>query len=435
MGMNARLADMGGGARSALARLLDELPPDDDGARLFHAAAPPLDPATRQAAELALEEHWALRSLRRERREQILAVAVGAAPTTTAPPLPRVRRGRRTITPAELALAAADRVTIADVVHLAGAYDLAGRDAIALLDALDAGDAPAALPALGERRTLRRDGVAAQLVVAAARAFTLHAALPVQVEGAAAAGPADPGAAAPDAGGGGEGGGDAGDAGDAGDGPRPPAEPADADPRADESLLHRLLHLAALAEIGRRRADWLRWLAARAPALAARPCAAPLLAAPVPDAPVDAACPWDVRYRALVVAAWVAVLPRSGPSGLDDAMELLARLREERAVREEAWLDGLARDHGEAAVMRARFTLFALGHLADAAVETLLFLRHGETYADPRTVDHIVDVRLRLAREAAAGDLQWDALLVWLREAVRLVIARRSPQLEMAVGE
>jgi hypothetical protein len=144
------------------------------------------------------------------------------------------------------------------------------------------------------------------------------------------------------------------------------------------------------------------------------------------------AVPWDLRCRSLVVAVWMEVLRRSGPSGLDDAMALLARLREEREAAEGPWLAAVEQAGGEVAAARANFTLFALGHLADAAVDTLLYLRHGSAHVDRRTLERTLRLRLNLAREAAAGDLQWDGLLAWLGEAARLVIARRTPQLEIA---
>ena len=414
---------------------------------------PDLDPDLRPAAEAALDEHWALHSLRRARRDEIMAAAEArhveltrrsglplADPTGSAmgqpmgesmsvpvsepraaPALPaaaagvpaagpaRRSRGRGPITPPP------SRVTDADVVHLAGAYDLAGRDAIIRLEGRARAGVPE--PADDDPRPTTR----LELALAANRAYVLQAVLPIQGAAGAARG------GAPDAARG-----------------------------EDEGVLHRLLLLAALAEVGHRRADWLRWLEQRTPELATRATLAPVVApasvgatslhrwdtagaTEATDATDDAASPgtpvampWDLRCRSLVVAVWMEVLRRSGPSGLDDAMALLARLREEREAAEGPWLAAVEQAGGEVAAARANFTLFALGHLADAAVDTLLYLRHGSAHVDRRTLERTLRLRLNLAREAAAGDLQWDGLLAWLGEAARLVIARRTPQLEIA---
>lgn len=358
--------------------------------------ATPPDAEQLQTAEAALDEHWALHSLRRPRRAEILAAAESRhatltgrpAPAPLLPPADRIappsRRGRGAPPPPI-------RVADADVVHLAGAYDLAGRDAILRLEA--------------HRRTAPAEDdddapprAAVELTLAASRAYALQAVLPLHGAAGAATG------AAPD-------------------GSR----------SEDEGVLHRLLLLAALAEVGQRRADWLRWLEQCAPELVARPALRPV-AAPHDAATPDPALPWELRCRSLVVGVWIEVLRRSGPSGLDDAMALLARLREERESAEPAWLAEVERAGGEAAAVRANFALFALGHLADAAVDTLLYLRHGDAHLERRTLERTLRLRLGLAREAAAGDVQWDGLLAWLGEAARLVVARRTPQLEIGDG-
>ena len=402
------------------------------------------DAELRSAAESALDDHWALRSLRPARRALILAAAEaraaalargddrpeaaadepGAVPPvnrTAERPRPARRRSR-----AAIAQATADpttRVSVADVVHMAGAYDLAGRDAVAALQALVSSDEPdtasatgwvaliphASRPSAPDSTLLQRRALlAAEVRVAASRAFDLHAALPLHtVAGSTVLSDLDAPAV---------------------------AGPMDRGPGySDEGVLHRLLQLAALAEIGRRRGAWTRWLDRHAAVLGDRPCVAPILSGRVDRAAHDD-CAWELRFRSLVAAAWTQILRRSGPSGLDAAMELLAQLREERLQAEEPWLARVEREQGELALVQARFALFALGHLADAAVDTLLYLRHGEGHATPLAVDRAVEVRLHLAREAATGDLQWEGLLAWLREAARLVIARRSAQLEIPVA-
>ena len=367
---------------------------------LASAVAEPADAELLRAAEAALDEHWALHSLRRPRRAEILAAAEARhaaltgrpAPAPLFPPLPAdraapARRGRFAPAPA--------RVADADVVHLAGAYDLAGRDAILRLEAGRRAAAPGDDGAPAGRS-------AAELTLAASRAYALQAVLPLHGPAGAATG-----------------------------------SPPDGSRGEDEGVLHRLLLLAALAEVGQRRADWLRWLDQCAHELAARPALRPVAAphdASHDAATPDPALPWELRCRSLVVGVWIEVLRRSGPSGLDDAMALLARLREERESAEPAWLAEVARTGGEAAAVRANFALFALGHLADAAVDTLLYLRHGDAHLERRTLERTLRLRLGLAREAAAGDVQWDGLLAWLGEAARLVVARRTPQLEIEGG-
>lgn len=369
-----------------------------------HAVGP--DPDVVVAADAALDDHWALRSLGASRRAQILAAAAAratAAPegegatadVATAPApeaAPRGGRRRALVRPRRMLPPIGEPVSDADTLHLAGAYDLAARDAIAALRAFRAEDpatplGDAALPA--EHRVLE-----AQVTVAASRAFTLLAALPLE---------------------------------------RPAAGDADASAAdAEAAVLHRLLHLAALAEVGGCRGDWLRWMERHAPTLAPRlPTDASLADAADADADGD----WEARLRTLVVTAWVGLLRRSGPSGLDDAAALLARAREERDAREAAWLAAVEAAGGTVAVVRARFRLFALAHVGDAAVDTLLYLRHGARHATAEAADRAVRRRLQLAREAGAGDVQLDGVLTWLREAARHVIGRGSPQLEIDVDD
>ena len=376
-----------------------------DGSAFVPTVATPSDAEQLQSAEAALDEHWALHSLRRPRRAEILAAAESRHATLTGRPVPvsLATPADRVALPSRRGRGAPPlpvRVADADVVHLAGAYDLAGRDAILRLEARRR-----AAPAEGDDAPPQ---AAVELTLAASRAYALQAVLPLHGAAGAATG-APP------------------------DGPRREGARPEGSRSEDEGVLHRLLLLAALAEVGQRRADWLRWLEQCAPELAARPALRPVAAphdaaSPAPD------LPWELRCRSLVVGVWIEVLRRSGPSGLDDAMALLARLREERESAEPAWLAEVERAGGEAAVVRANFALFALGHLADAAVDTLLYLRHGDAHLERGTLERTLRLRLGLAREAAAGDVQWDGLLAWLGEAARLVVARRTPQLEIGGG-
>ena len=91
-----------------------------------------------------------------------------------------------------------------------------------------------------------------------------------------------------------------------------------------------------------------------------------------------------------------------------DAMELVASIREERPVREPAFLATV----DAADETRMRFFMFTLFHLTEAATELLLFRLHGE----PERVDTRLYSHFSLARDAAGGD---SASRCKLRLAVR----------------
>jgi hypothetical protein len=123
------------------------------------------------------------------------------------------------------------------------------------------------------------------------------------------------------------------------------------------------------------------------------------------------------------VELWTQVLRAAGPSGLEHAMEIVASIREDRAVREPALLAEIEPgDQG-----RMRFFLFTLFHLTEAATELLLFRLHGE----PERVDSRLYSHFTLARDAAGGDPRLDASFDWLYEASRRVVAQRTAQLEL----
>lgn len=385
-----------------------------------HVLAPHRDADVAARARAALDEHWALRSLRRPRRDEIVAAAelrrLGASGEPRPPQPARSGRGTRrkgAATRAEVRASPSADVSDADILHLAGAYDLAGRDALAMLHRLradadgEAGDAVS--ERLGARDAEHERTLRAQMAIAAARAFALQITLPVVSEPEGGTTPAA----------------------DVADVPR-----GDSDDRADPAAVqHRLLHLATLAEIGHRRGEWLQWLDANPAATAMIATADPSSGSARPMAGDAVTEPsWELRFRALAVGAWIQILRRSGPSGLDDAMAMIARLREERPVAEPTWLAAVDASGEALTGVRARFRLFSLAHLADAAVDTLLFLRHGDAYATRAEIGRAVHRRLQLAREAAAGDVQLDGVLTWLGEAAHHVILRGSPQLEIAIA-
>lgn len=176
--------------------------------------------------------------------------------------------------------------------------------------------------------------------------------------------------------------------------------PAEGGPR-----LLRTLHLSALAVVARRRGDWQRWLAEH----------------PLPGK--DPRAPWDAFLLRQLTELWCDLHQRAGPSGLGEAMALLAELREERPRREHALFASLP----ESEQPRVRFYLFALYHLVDAATELFLYLSHGR----PLHVEHELARHFALAREATAGDFRLEVLLVWLQAAAVHVAGRRTPQLEI----
>jgi hypothetical protein len=182
------------------------------------------------------------------------------------------------------------------------------------------------------------------------------------------------------------------------------------DPPGEEhaAMLYRTLMLAALARVGRREGEFEGWLALHGQSV-------------FPARPADA--PWDGVVLQRVVELWTHLLRGSGPSGLRAAMELIASLREDRPVREPAYLDTLPIDEQP----RHRLHLFSLFHLAEAGTDLLLYRLHGQ----PESIARQLYARLMLAREAAAGDPRLDATCDWLYEAARLVAASRSSQLEL----
>jgi hypothetical protein len=174
------------------------------------------------------------------------------------------------------------------------------------------------------------------------------------------------------------------------------------------AVLYRTLLLAGLAQLGHKQTEFRAWLRAHHDALY----------------PAGAEEPrWDLVLLRRVVELWTEVLRGAGPSGLEHAMELVASIREERPVRDPRYV-ATAADGEEA---RARFFLFTLFHLTEAATELLLFRLHGE----PERVESRLYSHFSLARDAAGGDPRLDASFDWLYEASRRVVEQRTAQLEL----
>jgi len=184
------------------------------------------------------------------------------------------------------------------------------------------------------------------------------------------------------------------------------ALPLEADERV--AALYRALLLSGLAELSHKHGELRSWLRAHDDLL---------------FPPAEDESRWDLVLLRRVAELWIEVLRGAGPSGLDRAMELVASIREERPVREPAFLEGVA----AADETRMRFFMFTLFHLTEAATELLLFRLHGE----PERVDVRLYTHFALARDAAGGDPRLDASFDWLYEASRRIVAQRTAQLEL----
>jgi hypothetical protein len=184
------------------------------------------------------------------------------------------------------------------------------------------------------------------------------------------------------------------------------ALPVEADERI--ASLYRALLLAGLAQLGHKQTEFRHWMRAHDDMLF--------------PAGGDSAR-WDVALLRRIVKLWTQVLRGAGPSGLDEAMEIVASIREDRPIREADFMAGVdAADDG-----RMRFFLFTLFHLTEAATELLLFRLHGE----PERIDSHLYSHFTLARDAAGGDPRLDASFDWLYEASRRIVAQRTAQLEL----
>ncbi|HEY4218576.1 MAG TPA: hypothetical protein VGM67_15655 [Gemmatimonadaceae bacterium] len=183
------------------------------------------------------------------------------------------------------------------------------------------------------------------------------------------------------------------------------ALPVEADERI--ASLYRALLLAGLAQLGHKQTEFRHWMRAHDAMLF----------------PADDHSAWDVTLLRRNVKLWMHVLRGAGPSGLEQAMEIVASIREDRPIREPEFMATVdSADEG-----RTRFFLFTLFHLTEAATELLLFRLHGE----PERIDAHLYSHFTLARDAAGGDPRLDASFDWLYEASRRIVAQRTAQLEL----
>jgi hypothetical protein len=180
------------------------------------------------------------------------------------------------------------------------------------------------------------------------------------------------------------------------------------EPEERSASLYRALLLAGLAELGHKQTEFRSWLRAHERLL-------------FPTKEEESR--WDLELLRRITQLWIQVLRGAGPSGLEQAMELVASIREDRPARDAAFLAA----QPEADSARMRFYLFTLFHLTEAATELLLFRLHGE----PERIEQHLYSHFTLARDAAGGDARLDASFDWLYEAARRIVAQRTAQLEL----
>jgi hypothetical protein len=171
-------------------------------------------------------------------------------------------------------------------------------------------------------------------------------------------------------------------------------------------MSYRLLHIASLAVIGHREDDFVEWLRIQQPI-----------------APAPSGAPWDATLRANLADIWITLAKPPEPGGYENVIARIGALRESREQAERALLEPLDRD----AAMRARFQLFALHHLMDAAAALTMYLTRGE----PASILARLSLHFTMARSAATGESMLDIALAWMHGASYVLARRRSEQLSL----
>lgn len=180
-------------------------------------------------------------------------------------------------------------------------------------------------------------------------------------------------------------------------------------PRGDaEAMSYRLLHISSLAVIGHREDDFVEWLR---------------LQQPIAPPPSPGGAPWDATLRANLADIWITLAKPPEPGGYENVIARIGALRESREQAERALLQPLDRD----AAMRARFQLFALHHLMDAAASLTMYLTRGE----PASILGRLSLHFTMARSAATGESMLDIALAWMHGASYVLARRRSEQLSL----
>ena len=175
-----------------------------------------------------------------------------------------------------------------------------------------------------------------------------------------------------------------------------------------EAGLIGVLHVAALATVGDRRADLGDWLRAGDP-----------LASLKADPDAD----WATILTDRLAHVWIDLLAPARATGYRRAVTRLGAIREERETGETALLAGLTSD--EAAAVRVR--LFTLYHIADAAAALITYL----TRSEPVDILRQLSLHFTVARAAASGNATVDVALSWLHGAAVMLAQRRTEQLAL----
>lgn len=175
-----------------------------------------------------------------------------------------------------------------------------------------------------------------------------------------------------------------------------------------EAGLIGLLHVAALATVGDRRADLGDWLRAGDPLT-------PLKADPDAD--------WATILTDRLAHVWIDLLAPSRATAYRRAVTRLGAIREERETGETALLAHLGTDEAAA----VRFRLFTLYHIADAAAALITYL----TRSEPVDILRQLSLHFTVARAAASGNATVDVALSWLHGAAVMLAQRRTEQLAL----
>lgn len=174
----------------------------------------------------------------------------------------------------------------------------------------------------------------------------------------------------------------------------------------DEATAYRLLHIASLAVVGHREADFLEWLD---------------LQQPIEAIARNEKAPWESTLRARLAEIWLTLARPPESGAYDRVIALIGELREIREAEEARRLAEVDRD----VATRLRFQLFALYHLVDAAAALTMYLTRGE----PATILSRLSLHFTMARSAATGESMLDIALAWMHGAAYVLARRRSEQL------
>jgi hypothetical protein len=181
----------------------------------------------------------------------------------------------------------------------------------------------------------------------------------------------------------------------------------------DEATVYRLLHIASLAVVGHREADFVEWME---------------LQGPIGALAREGEQRWEDTLRAGLAEIWLALAAPPAPGGYERVIARLGELREARADAEARRMAGLDRD----AMTRLRFHLFTLYHLVDAAAALTMYLTRGE----PASILSRLSLHFTMARSAATGESMLDIALAWMHGAAYVLARRRSEQLTFpGIGE